>query len=302
MKRLVLSIALAFAFVAPAFCQKLSTADSLAMIKPKYWSAGASVQLGFSQLSLTNWSAGGEGQISVNTFADIFIDYYKDKVKWTNEFQLGYGFIHSFVKGFEKSDDRLIVDSKFGYKAVDKLYISADYNLRTQFASGYSGDVLVSNFFAPANMTLGIGVDYTPSSSVSLNISPLTGKTVIVNIPELRTRYGNAEDQACRFELGAQLTAQANLAIQNFKFNTKVILFSDYLNKPQNVKITWDANVEANLSKFFSVVLRTNFIYDDTVLLTKKDKDTGEYYEAAGVQFKELFTIGLSYTIGKKRK
>ena len=302
MKRIVLAALLAIVAASPVFGQKPATGDSSAAVKPKYWSSGATVTIGFSQLSLTNWAAGGYGQISLSTFADLVADYAKDKIKWNNELQMGYGFIESFETGYQKSDDRLILDSKFGYKAVEKLYISAAFNMRTQFSAGYSGENVVSNIFAPANMTLGIGIDYNPSSAISINFAPLTGKTVIVTVPELRTTYGNAEDQLCRFELGAQLTAKANLAIENFKFNTSVVLISDYLNKPQNVKVTWDANVEAKISRFFSVTLRTNLIYDDTVKLTKKNKETGETYTAAGVQFKELFSIGLTYSIGSKKK
>lgn len=271
------------------------------MIKPKYWKAGISMTAGFSQISLTNWTAGGYGQISLNTYADITANYEKNKLMWNNELQVGYGFIQSFETGYKKSDDRLILDSKFGYKAVDKLYISAAFNMRTQFAEGLQDKVRVSDFFAPANLTLGIGIDYTPVKNVSINVAPLTGKTVIVKDPELRLKYGNKEDQLMRFELGAQITGTAKVQLQNFNFNTTLVLFSDYLNKPQNIKVNWDANVEAKVSKFFSVTLRTNLIYDDTVMITKKDKD-GNQYEAAGVQFKEIFSIGLTYSLGSAKK
>jgi len=261
---------------------------------------GVTTTIGFSQLSLTNWAAGGYGQLSLNTFADAFANYAKGKMIWNNEIQAGYGFIESFETGYKKSDDRLIVDSKFGYKAVDKLYISSIFNMRTQFAKGYSGDNVVSAMFAPANISLGIGIDYTPNKYFSFNFAPLTGKAVIVKIPELRVKYGNAEDQLCRFELGSQLKADAKMEVENFKVSTSVLLFSDYLNKPQNVKVNWDANVEAKISKYFSVTLRTNLIYDDTVLITKKDAE-GNSYLGKGVQFRELFSIGITYTIGQAK-
>lgn len=301
MRRLFITIFLAFVTSVSAFASGMTKEDSLAMIKPKYWKAGAAVNVGFSQLSLTNWAAGGYGQISLSTFADFVANYAKDKIIWNNQLQMGYGFIQSFETGYKKNDDRLILDSKFGYKAAEKLYLSAVYNLRTQFAAGYTDDVEVSNIFAPAYMSLGLGIDYTPFSNVSINVAPLTGKTVMVTAPELRTKYGNAEDQFCRFELGAQVKIDARLNVQNFNFGTSLILFSDYLNKPQNVKVTWDANVEAKVTRWFSVTLRTNLIYDDTVVLKKKDRKTGEIYEGAGVQFKELFTIGLTYAIGSKK-
>ena len=224
---------------------------------------------------------------------------------WNNELQAGYGFVHSFDKDYLlKSDDRLIFDSKFGYKAAEKLYFSAVYNFRTQFADGWDAkhEVVISDFFAPAYTSLGLGIDYTPTKNVSINFAPLTGKVTMVRQEGLRTRYGNAEDQFARFELGAQLRVDAKLEVENFKVGTALVLFSDYLNKPQNIKVLWDVNAEAKVTKFFSVTLRTNLIYDDNVLVPKYDRITNELYQGKGVQFKELFSIGFTYTFGQAKK
>lgn len=272
-----------------------------------YWLKGITTDIGFSQLALSNWAAGGFGQISLNTYADAYANYTKDNLLWNNEFQIGYGFIWSQedASRIKKSDDRLILDSKFGYKAVEKLYISTIFNMRSQLAKGldYNTDTQVSGFFAPAYISLGVGIDYSPWKNVSINFAPLTGNTVIVSIPELRERYGNRLDQACRFELGAQMKIDAKLEVQNFKASTSVLLFTDYLSKPFSVKVNWDANVEARITKFFSVTLRTNLIYDDNVMFDKLDPATGEVIgRGPKVQFKELFSAGFSYTFGQAKK
>lgn len=285
-----------------------ASADTVIVPKPQYWTKSLTTQIGFSQLSLTNWAAGGYGSISLNAFAGANANYKREKFIWDNQLQLGYGFIQSFEDGYKKSDDRLILDSKVGYKAIETLYISAIFNLRTQFAQGYEKGNLVSDFFTPAYLSLGFGIDYKPFNNLSINFSPLTGKTVMVKNPELRTKYGNAEDQFCRFELGAQLKVDGKIEVENFKVATALTLFSDYLNKPQNVKVFWDVNADAKITKFFSVTLRTNLIHDDTIkFLDKKDKqgnlildDNGKPIKVSGVQFKELFSIGLSYTFGNK--
>ena len=305
MKRLLLAVCAIFATV--ALCAQTAPAtDTAAAAKPKAeWKKGIATTIGFSQLSLTNWAAGGAGQLTLNTYADFYADMTKGKFFWSNELQAGYGFIESFDTGYKKSDDRLILDSKFGYKAAEKLYASVVYNFRTQFARGFSGDEIVSDFLAPAYTSLGFGIDYTPAKNVSINFAPLTGKVTMVREEYLRTRYGNAEDQFARFELGAQLKVDAKLAVENFKVGTSLVLFSDYLNKPLNIKVNWDVNAEAKISKFFSVTLRTNMIYDDNVVLNKtRIRPNGEKveYQAAGIQFKELFSIGFTYTIGEKKK
>lgn len=303
MKRIVLLLCFLFAAVS-LYAASDPEADTT-VAKVKYWKPGIATSVGFSQMSLTNWAAGGYGQISLNAFADAYADYEKGKIVWKNELQAGYGFIESFEDGYQKSDDRLIFDSKIGYKAVEKLYISAVFNFRSQFAKGYNNKtdkIVVSDFFAPAYMSLGIGIDYNPWKNLAINFAPLTGKTVMVKdygvlTPDLRARYGNAPDQFCRFELGAQLKVDGKVEVKNFKVSTTLVLFSDYLNKPQNIKVTWDVNADAKLSELFSVTLRTNLIYDDNIKIEKKPGQE----PTAGVQFREIFSIGFAYTIGNKK-
>lgn len=300
MKKIILTICiLAVSFA--SYAQEAQQSDPNAAV----WNKGIATNIGFSQLSLTNWAAGGVGQLSLSTYADLYANMTKGKMIWANELQAGYGFIHSFDKNYLlKSDDRLIFDSKFGYKAAEKLYFSMVYNFRTQFAEGWDGshENVISNFLAPAYTSLGLGIDYTPAPNVAINFAPLTGKVTMVRPEELRTRYGNAADQFARFELGAQLKFDAKLEVENFKVGTSLVLFSDYLNKPLNIKVNWDVNAEARISKLFSVTLRTNLIYDDNIKLTKYNERTKTTYEAAGIQFKELFSIGFSYVFGEKKK
>ena len=81
---------------------------------PKLWTKGLSTQIGFSQMSLTNWAAGGQGSISLDAYVDGIANYKKDRFIWDNELQLGYGFIQQFDGSkLKKSDDRIILDSKF---------------------------------------------------------------------------------------------------------------------------------------------------------------------------------------------
>lgn len=300
MKKSILFIVLLFTSLA----LNAQVAKGGAQEAPKYWNSGIATTLGFSQMSLTNWAAGGMGQLSLNAYMDLYADYQRDKLKWQNELQAGYGFLYDFSKSnsvdaYKKSNDLIILDSKFGYKAVDKLYFSVIFNFRSQFTAGEDSDhVMVSNFLAPGTLSLGLGVDYNPIKNIAINFAPLTGKMTVVTIPELRTRYGNPEDKACRFELGTQLKVDAKLEVKNFKVSTNIILFSDYLNKPQNIKVTWDVNAEAKLSKHFSFTLRTNTIYDDNVKIDKKDGRE----PSAGLQLREIFTLGFSYVIGNAKK
>ena len=131
MKKLILAVMAVFATCA-LFAQDAPAPEEAPKAE---WNKGITTTIGFSQLSLMQWAAGGVGQLTLNTYADVYANVTKGKIIWNNELQAGYGFVHSFDKDYLlKSDDRLIFDSKFGYKAAEKLYFSAVYNFRTQFA------------------------------------------------------------------------------------------------------------------------------------------------------------------------
>jgi hypothetical protein len=271
---------------------------------PKFWTKGILTQMGFSQVSLTNWAAGGSGSIALNSDVNAHANYAKGNMFWDNRAQFAYGFIQSFDDGYRKSDDRIVLDSKWGYKAVNKFYFSANFNFRSQFSPGfeYSADASkkVSQFLAPAYLSLGLGIDFKPGNGkeFSLNFAPFTGNLVIVTDSLLRAKYGNKPDEAARWALGAQLKATLNKDVfKNCKVMSTLTLFSDYLDKPQNVQVNWDFQITYKLNKYLQTGLRTNLIYDDNILITDKDG-----HAAPRVQFKEVFSVNFAYTFGVLKK
>ncbi len=271
---------------------------------PKFWTKGMLTELGFSQVSLTNWAAGGSGSIALNSYVNAHANYAKGDMFWDNRAQLSYGFIQSFEDGYRKSDDKIILDSKWGYKAVNKFYFSANFNFRSQFSPGfeYKSDATnkVSQFLAPAYLSLGLGIDFKPGNGkeFSLNFAPFTGNLVIVTDSLLRAKYGNKPEEAARWELGAQLKATLNKDLfKNCKVMSTLTLFSDYLDKPQNIQVNWDFQITYKLNKYLQTGLRTNLIYDDNILITDKDGNA-----APRVQFKEVFSVNFAYTFGVFKK
>ena len=271
---------------------------------PKYWSLGILTQLHFTQVSLTNWSEGGDGSIALSAYVDLKANY-KNKsgsMFWNNRLQMGYGFVQNFGDVYKKSDDKIILDSKWGYKAVDKLFMSAIFNFKTQFTPGFKypdvkGDpfILESVFMSPGNVTLGLGIDYKPFTPLAINFAPLTGNLVVVENAALREKYGNRPDQPVRVELGAQL--KVDYAQSFFKdrlgIQSNLTLFSNFLDSPQNIRVNWDLVLDIKVTKFLSVNLRTNMIYDDKIMIETKDGHKGPR-----LQFKEALGVGLSYTFG----
>ena len=242
---------------------------------------------------------------------------------------------------FQKTKDRIYLESKWGYETpVKHLSYSASFDFKTQFGNNYNygtpksngetepskqdwlnARTLKSGFFAPAYVNLGLGVLWTPAPWISVNFAPLTGGAVFVTIPQLRYTYGmdlvsgetdaaarkeayiEGRDDAfrsARLELGAQLKIDASWVINEvFNYNTQVALFYNYLKPKYEPRVTWDNKITWKMTKYFGITFATNLIYDPFVMV--KDSDHDGVPDAKGVQFKEFFEVGFTYTISHKR-
>ena len=179
--------------------------------------------------------------------------------------------------------------------------------------------LLKSNFFAPAYTNLALGIDYKPAKWLSVNFAPVTGGFVIVLDETLRANYSmplkkeyegktegvpadGSQYESSRFEFGAQMKIDAALNINdNFKYSTQVVLFSDYLDKPENLRVNWDNRFEWKLAKYFSLTFVTNLIYDDKVRIQTPEEVEQGIPGRQRVQFKESLAFGFTYTIANKK-
>lgn len=293
-------------------------------VKPSYWNPSALLEFGINQTSLTNWAAGGYNTAAVNAGLDAQANYAKDLASWGNRLQLAYGAFWSADKTnlLQKSNDRIYFESKYGYKTSkdSKWSYSAAFDFRSQFTRSYDTYVtddagnwsgtLKSGFLSPAYTNLALGMDWNPNPWFNLNLSPLTGGFTIVQIPELRKKYGmelleegldgsigeNYRDH--RFQLGAQVKANAKAVInESCTLETQLVLFSDYLHKPQNLRINWDNKITWQLAKYFNMGISTWLIYDPNVLIAGADGISTQR-----VQFKEFIGFNFSYTIKRRDK
>jgi len=274
--------------------------------KPTFWKKGILTSMSFSQTTLTNWAAGGDGNVTLNAYVDGTANYARNKWIWDNRAQMGYGFMYSLNENekyrYKKSDDRLQLDSEVGRKVSERLYISGLLSFKTQFSDGYpySGEnKRISTFLAPGYVNIGIGIDYKPFRCLSIYASPLTGNFVIVapNDSSMRVSYGNSFDQPVRSQMGAQVKMDFKYAVQKFYINSTLNLFSNYLDHPLNIQVNWDLNCGITVWKVLTITLRTSLIYDDNIKIADKDG-----YKCPRVQFKEIGGIGVTYTIGNYTK
>jgi hypothetical protein len=265
----------------------------------KYWKRSGVFAANFSQVSLTNWAAGGQSSMSGVFMLNYLANYKKDSLSWDNYINLGYGFLKNNDEPLRKSTDKIEFNSKVGYNTGTNWNYSGLVSFKSQFAPGYNytagvrGDTEISKFLAPAYINVALGMDYK-TEFFSLFLSPVTGKFTIVNDDSLSIagEFGVEPGKKFRAELGASARlAFKKEVVKNVTAQSKIDLFSNYLHNPQNIDVDWTFMLNMKVNEWLSANLLTQLIYDDDIKI--KNKDTGK--SSPMVQFMEMFGVGLSF-------
>ncbi len=264
------------------------------------WTFGGNVSLSFNQTSFSNWAAGGDNAIGVDAQLNYSADYKKDKHIFDNRVELAYGLNDTETIGSRKTNDKIYLSSIYGYNIAKNLYASSLFNFQTQFAKGYSYDddlnrTLVSTFMSPGYLTIGAGLTWTPKEWFSATATPLTWREVFVLEGQLSDEgaFGVTPGQKTIEEMGANAQLEVKKDImKSVNLYSRVILFSNYLDKPKNVDVNWEVQLNMTINKWLSAFITTNLLYDDDIDITKKDGSVGP-----GLQFKEVVGVGLQLTL-----
>ncbi len=275
----------------------------------KGWKTGGVFALSLAQTSLKNWAAGGQNSFAVNGLFNIFANYKNVNSAWDNSLGIGYGFLKQGKNSTPmKTDDKIDFVSIYGRKATKSLYYAALLNFKAQMAPGYNypnDSVKISDFFAPAYLTVALGMDYKPNAYFSAFLAPITGKFTFVSNKTLSDAgaFGVTPGENILSEFGAYLRIIYSKNdfksefLKNVTFTTKVDLFSNYLKNPQNVVVNWETLLAFKVNKFISVNFNTLLIYDDKIKVKVDRNKDGILDDVPGprVQFKEILGVGFSY-------
>lgn len=265
------------------------------------WRKAFKAGLNLNQSSFTsNWKGGGTNSLGFTTFLNYKANYKGEHNSWDNEIDFQYGMVNNQGLGYRKTLDRIFLDTKYGHAISKKWDAALSANLLSQFAPGYkylkskaNADSLVqlSDFFAPAFITTGVGVEYHPATYFKVRISPFAPRLTVVNnvtrfINTDNPRpYGVPINRSARFEwLAFQLLTEFDKDIfKNVNLKWRYIMFADY----QQLSIDQlyhrlDLNLTAKLGRFVNMNVGTILLYDHN-----QDKS---------VQLSQAFSVGMLYT------
>lgn len=264
-----------------------------------YWKHNFKGSLNFNQAAFSqNWTSGGVNSIGLNFLINYKANYLKGKHSWDNEIDLLYGFMNNDGQGYRKNNDRIYIDTKYGYALSPKWNTYGSLNVLTQFAEGYRYDkdsldrevaVKISNFMAPGYFTASWGFEYVPKPYFKLRLSPFAPRLTIVNDEEVSqnvdNNYGVPLGENTRWEVAAmQIMADFDKDLnENVNLKFRYVLYANYENfNGKEIDHRLDAILSAKIAKYFDVKLSGMLVYD--------------YDQDDEIQLSQALGIGFVYT------
>lgn len=281
------------------------------------WKTGGILGLNISQASFTNWAAGGQNTVAIGGLVNLFAKYKSEKDSWDSMLDLGYGLLKQGKDAdFIKTDDKVDFTSKYGRKASSKWYYAGLVNFKTQMTAGYNypnDSVKISDLLAPAYVLAAIGMDYKPSDRLTAFIAPITSKNTIVNNELLANAGAFGVEKAVydtegnivtpgkksRSEVGGYLRMvyqQTFFKDKSVSIISKLDLFSNYKQNPQNIDVSWETIIGLKVNKYITTTITSHLLYDNDIAIAV-DRDNDGITDGSGprTQFKEVIGVGFNY-------
>jgi hypothetical protein len=263
------------------------------------WKKKGNFSFLFNQSNFNNWIAGGENNISGTVGVNYDLNYKSDELTWDNKIIASYGLLQTKNSEFEKkTDDRLELNSVLGKRAFGNWYYSFFLNFRTQFTKGYIYDkdangaeirIPNTNFLSPGYLTLGPGMYWKKNDNLKFNFAPLTSKFTFVDkeytsLPGYvdGAYFGVDANKSMRYELGFYASAYYKFDLMtNVSVENTLNLFSNYLDRPQEVDLDYSLAIVMKINRYLSTNLAFQTIYDNNAF--------------PGFQTRQVFGAGVNF-------
>jgi len=279
--------------------------------KKEGWSLTSANSLQLSQVALSNWAAGGENSITVNTnfFAELGHNRGRRFSQLIANWQVGL--YKAEDERIQKSADHLILVAVTGYNATPKLAIGVLADLTTQVAPSYERDpgfvaafngslddgIKIGSFLSPGYIEGGAGLRYVNENpSMELIFTPLGIKETVILDDDIRAidaalpdgLYGN-NGEKIRSEVGISLRMRNKIPLAtNISADSNLKAFVRY--GESDIDVSWVLKVTGKINKYISASVHTTALYDKNV-----DTDLSTPGKQEKIQIREVFGVELSY-------
>ncbi|MDH3246056.1 MAG: DUF3078 domain-containing protein [Saprospiraceae bacterium] len=280
--------------------ETLSHADS------SQWNVTPEFGFFFSQQSYSEYhKGGGLSSLALSQEIGLRNDYSNRNLHFENEFSIKYGMIKVADNPIQKSEDRLEINARLRRDIDQNLQISALFDLKTHLHDIYQLDKqgrrvkLTGNFFAPAFIHLGSGIDIsTNDNKFNIFYSPLNSKFTIVTNDLLAPQFLKGDQESnFRHELGSLLRLELKKTLaENISIHSHGTFFTNHLEDFGVFDVELEGKLKFKVNKFFNVNLLAHFVYDEDILFDVSD-DEADIEQLPRAQFREILNLGISHNL-----
>lgn len=286
-----LVLAIAVCFLSPVHtvsAQDLVPPDTLAG-----WDVSWDAGFNGAQSTYSNWSKGGVNNLSVIGNSDFNALYRQRSFSYGLRVRTRYGQSRLQDEGVRKIDDRISIRNRFLHDlGDDDVDFSAFLNINfdSQFGRGFDygaaedgGDLLISQFMAPAYFTQNAGIAYVPSEYFSAEAGLGLKQTIVLD-ESLSTRYGLGEGDRLFNEAGFTLgVAYERRLMTNLTYSGYVETFTNMNRAIRRTDVMMGHQLLGRINDYLSMSFQFEMIYDDDF--------------SNEVQLSQVLSAGLSISI-----
>lgn len=250
------------------------------------WKKGGTFTFMANQSTFENWLPGGQSNFAASSNVNYDFNYKKDTWNWDNKLILAYGVTKIKDANIQKTDDRIELNSLLGKQAQGYWFYSMFANFKSQITTDLTGSNRNrTRFFSPAFLQIGPGMLWKKSDNLKVNIAPITSRFVFVMDKQLSDAgaFGVDPGKNIRYELGASLSGYYKFNImENVSAENILNLYTNYLDKPQNVDLDYQLNIVMKINKYLTTNFSYQTVYDDNAF--------------KGLQTRQVIGVGVNTT------
>ncbi|MFV0505257.1 MAG: DUF3078 domain-containing protein [Bacteroidales bacterium] len=276
------------------------------------WTYETNTSLTFSQVAVNEyWAKGGDDAFSLLTILNGKATYNMKKINWANSVLIEEGWNSAKDEPVKSSHDKLRINSDLSVKAIKKWYYNSGIEFETQLFTSYSypkdaDKVPLYGLLNPGTFRYNIGIQYKPKDNLQVRLSPFTLKYVFFTDTSKynQTLQGVEADKSSLFDKGFEAEVKYNKQfLEKLKLTSRYRMFFEYANFTNSADMLWENHLFVDLTDRINLNLRMDLYYNTKQKVPIYEMVDGveeKVDEKAGVQIKEFFSIGFSWSLYRK--
>lgn len=252
------------------------------------WSPNVDVGLNISEISLSNWTQGGDNSITWTITENAELNYFTNEWSFRNTVKAAYGRTKIDGNNFITGDNNFFQESVLARKVGWAVNPFVSNSIRTTLTRGYdySGETpkLIANFFDPAYVTQSFGFTYDKYAWFKSRLG-LAAQETFTNKNRQYSDNPLTTDRLEAFKLESGFESVTDMKVnflKNMLAKSSLRLFTRF-EQLDVWDVSWDNVLVAKINDYFNVNFTVFLIY-------QKD-------QSPKTQLKQTLQLGVVYSL-----